>query len=138
MARFLFAACQPGSEAALKADVARRSPGPRFAFSRPGFVTFSVTEEASPTLRSPFARTWGHSLGKVTGADEAELARPLWTLIATRLEAEELARVKSALARIYEVTQHANHDIADAGDWSIVEGEAQTALNVFHEVEDGR
>jgi len=57
---------------------------------------------------------------------------------AARLEAEELARVKSALARIYEVTQHANHDIADAGDWSIVEGEAQTALNVFREVEDER
>ena len=57
---------------------------------------------------------------------------------ASRLEAEELARVKSALARIYEVTQHANHDIADAGDWSIVEGEAQTALNVFREVEDER
>ena len=57
---------------------------------------------------------------------------------AARLEAEELARVKSALARIYEVTQHANHDIADAGDWSIVEGDAQTALNVFREVEDER
>jgi hypothetical protein len=57
---------------------------------------------------------------------------------ASRLEAEELTRVKSALARIYEVTQHANHDIADAGDWSIVEGEAQTALNVFHELEDER
>ena len=57
---------------------------------------------------------------------------------ASRLAAEELARVKSALARIYEVTQHANHDIADAQDWSIVEGEAQAALNVFHEVEEDR
>ena len=57
---------------------------------------------------------------------------------ASRLAAEELARVKSALARIYEVTQHANHEIADAGDWTIVEGEAQAALNVFHEVEKGR
>jgi len=57
---------------------------------------------------------------------------------ASRLAAEELARVKSALARIYEVTQHANHDITDAGDWAIVEGEAQAALNVFHEVEGDR
>jgi len=57
---------------------------------------------------------------------------------AARLEAEELARVKSALARIYEVAQHTNHDIGDAGDWAIVEGEAQTALNVFHEGEQGR
>jgi hypothetical protein len=54
---------------------------------------------------------------------------------ALRLAAEEVERVKSALARIYEVTQHANHDIAEAADWSIVEGEAQTALNIVHEAE---
>jgi len=51
------------------------------------------------------------------------------TPAALRLAAEEVARVKSALARIYEVTQHANHDIAAAGDWAIVEGEAHAALN---------
>jgi hypothetical protein len=55
-----------------------------------------------------------------------------------RLAAEELERVKSALARIYEVTQHANHDITEAGDWAIVEGEAQTALNIVHEAERTR
>ena len=57
---------------------------------------------------------------------------------ALRLAAEELERVKSALARIYEVTQHANHDISEAGDWSIVEGEAQAALNVVREAERNR
>lgn len=57
---------------------------------------------------------------------------------ALRLAAEEVGRVKSALAKIYEVTQHANHDIAEAGDWSIVEGEAQTALNIVHEAEKNR
>jgi hypothetical protein len=50
-----------------------------------------------------------------------------------RLAAEELDRVKSALARIYEVARHANHDIADAADWTFVEGEAQAGLNVVHE-----
>lgn len=40
--------------------------------------------------------------------------------------------------RIYEVTQHGNHDIANAADWSIVEGEAQGALNVVHEAERHR
>ena len=55
-----------------------------------------------------------------------------------RLAAEELARVKSALARIYEVARHANHDVADAEDWTIVEGEAQAALNVVHEAEKDR
>jgi hypothetical protein len=57
---------------------------------------------------------------------------------ALRLAAEEVDRVKSALAKIYEVTQHANHDIADAGDWSIVEGEAQGALNLVREAERNR
>lgn len=57
---------------------------------------------------------------------------------AERLVSEEFARVKSAVAKIYEVAQHANHDIADAGDWSIVEGEAEAALNVFREAEAGR
>jgi 23S rRNA (cytidine2498-2'-O)-methyltransferase len=83
----LFAACQSGSEAALKGDVARRHPDLRFAFSRPGFVTFRVADDAagdsSPALRSPFVRTWGHSLGKVTGADVAELVRKAWMSAAT-------------------------------------------------------
>ncbi len=55
-----------------------------------------------------------------------------------RLAAEELDRVKSALGRIYEVARHANHDIADAKDWAIVEGEAQAALNIVHEAEKDR
>lgn len=55
-----------------------------------------------------------------------------------RLAAEEVGRVKSALAKIYEVTQHANHDISEAGDWSIVEGEAQTALNLVRDAERSR
>lgn len=57
------------------------------------------------------------------------------TPAALRLAAAEVERVKSALAKIYEVTQHANHDLASAGDWAIVEGEAQTALNIVHEAE---
>src|SRR5215470_17990220 len=57
------------------------------------------------------------------------------TSAALRRAAEEVERVKSALAKIYEVTQHANHDIAAGADWSIVEGEAQAALNVVHEAE---
>jgi len=55
-----------------------------------------------------------------------------------RLAAEELDRVKSALARIYEVARHPNHDIADAEDWAMVEGEAQAALNLVHEAEKAR
>jgi hypothetical protein len=60
------------------------------------------------------------------------------TPAALRVAAEEVDRVKSALARIYEVTQHANHGIAAAGGWAIVEGEAQAAPNVVHEAERNR
>jgi hypothetical protein len=60
------------------------------------------------------------------------------TPAAVRLAREEVERVKAALAKIYEVTQHGNHDVAEAGDWSMVEGEAQTALNIVHEAEAKR
>jgi len=93
---FLFAACQPGSEATLKGDVARRHPALRFAFSRPGFVTFRVPDDATadalPTLRSPFARTWGYSLGKVVGANE--LARDVWRLVAASHAHENATQFK--------------------------------------------
>jgi 23S rRNA (cytidine2498-2'-O)-methyltransferase len=95
--RFLFAACQPGSEAALKGDVARRQPHLRFAFSRPGFVTFRVADDAdgsSSALRSPFARTWGHSHGKVTGADGEELTRGFWASIAPLQRADGRERFR--------------------------------------------
>ena len=95
MTRFLFAACQPGSETALKRDVARRQPSLRFAFSRPGFVTFRVAEDCEPALRSPFARTWGNSLGKVTGSDTAERARELWRLVATLASSDGSVRVRN-------------------------------------------
>lgn len=52
-----------------------------------------------------------------------------------RMAAEELERVKSALAKIYEITQHANHDISEASDWTYIEGESKAALNIIHEAE---
>jgi 23S rRNA (cytidine2498-2'-O)-methyltransferase len=87
-ARFLFAAVQAGAERALKNEVARDQPGLKFAFSRPGFVTFRLPEAtgkraAVPKLDCVFARTWGCSLGKVAGAaDDAVLARDAWRLVA--------------------------------------------------------
>jgi len=56
---------------------------------------------------------------------------------ALRLAAVEVNRVKSAVALIYEVAQHASHDILDRRDWAIVEGEAQAALNVLREAARG-
>lgn len=62
---FLFVSCQPGAESALKLEIAREHPNFRFAFSRPGFVTFKSPDEitADFELRSVFARAYGLSLG---------------------------------------------------------------------------
>jgi 23S rRNA (cytidine2498-2'-O)-methyltransferase len=87
-AEFLFASCQPGAERALKDDVARNQPRLRFAFSRPGFVTFRVAEaqrDGATAVASVFARTSGHSLGKIGGADDAELAGAFWKEIRAQL-----------------------------------------------------
>ena len=85
-ARFVFAITQAGAERPLKNEIARAQPALRFAFSRPGFVTFRAPAETTHTgeleLRSAFARTWGYSLDKVGGADDdAELARAAWRLV---------------------------------------------------------
>lgn len=64
---FLYAACRPGAENALKREIAMAYPHWRFAFSRPGFVTFKWIGDSLPgdrwRLRSVFARTYGWSLG---------------------------------------------------------------------------
>src|SRR6185436_18558309 len=84
---FVFAACQPGAERALKNDVARRYPDWRAAFARPGFVTFKLSGATADRVRldSVFARTWGVSLGRIAAASEAELARATWERLDEKL-----------------------------------------------------
>ena len=94
-ARFLFAATQAGAERALKNEIAREHPELRFAFSRPGFVTFRLPD-APPhefALRSVFTRTWGYSLGKVGGADDVQLAADASRLVSEELPDEALRHV---------------------------------------------
>ena len=43
--RFVFVAVQPGAERALKSEIAREHPELKFAYSRPGFVTFRSSED---------------------------------------------------------------------------------------------
>ncbi|MGE3407808.1 MAG: SAM-dependent methyltransferase [Pirellulales bacterium] len=68
---FIFVTCQVGAERALKAEVARHHPTLRFAFSRPGFLTFRLPEGVLPAdaaaLEMVFARAQGLSLGKAQG-----------------------------------------------------------------------
>jgi 23S rRNA (cytidine2498-2'-O)-methyltransferase len=95
-ARFLFVIAQPGSERPLKNEIAREHPELKFAFSRPGFVTFRLPDEPPRrgfVLRSVFARTWGYSLGKVGGADDAQLVRDAWRLVDEQLPDEPLRHV---------------------------------------------
>src|SRR5262245_21408568 len=68
---FVFTTCQIGAEPALKDEVSRAWPLLRFAFSRPGFLTFKVApgkklpEDFASSL--VFARAAGFCLGKVWG-----------------------------------------------------------------------
>ncbi|QDT69167.1 putative 23S rRNA ribose 2'-O-ribose methyltransferase [Planctomycetes bacterium MalM25] len=84
-AEFVYCTCQPGIEAALKAEVAARIPAWKFAFSRPGFVTFKLPKLASPAsfdpLRLTFARAIGLSLGRVEAEEPTPgpLAESLWS-----------------------------------------------------------
>jgi 23S rRNA (cytidine2498-2'-O)-methyltransferase len=88
-AAFVFAACQLGSEPLLKQEIGRRRPDWRFAFSRPGFCTFRLPESAAadprPDLAATFAREYGVSLGRVTGAGDAELAGAFCAMIEERV-----------------------------------------------------
>ena len=85
MADFVFATCLPGLEPALKLDVARARPELRFAYSRPGLVTFKSTRAVPPddTPGSVFARVWGRSIG--AASDPAAAAVQLAGFAASRV-----------------------------------------------------
>lgn len=71
-ASFVFATCQLGAEPTLKRDVQAHHPELHFAYSQPGFLTFKQVEGASPdtlVLQSPFARTFGRSVGPQASAE---------------------------------------------------------------------
>ncbi|TWT98009.1 putative 23S rRNA ribose 2'-O-ribose methyltransferase [Botrimarina colliarenosi] len=91
---FVYCTCQPGAEPALKGEVAARVPEWKFAFSRPGFVTFKLPAPVSANrfepMRLTFARTSGLSFGRVEAesADPAALAKLIWEHGAARQLAE--------------------------------------------------
>ncbi|MBI3864569.1 MAG: hypothetical protein HY290_22025 [Planctomycetia bacterium] len=76
--------CQVGAEGALKREVAREWPALRFAFSRPGFLTFKLTSDKKLpddwSERLVFARAAGFCLGKVEGTTAEDRAREVWQL----------------------------------------------------------
>jgi 23S rRNA (cytidine2498-2'-O)-methyltransferase len=77
--RFIFVICQHGVESAAKKELCANHPELKFAFSRPGFLTFKIDAIAAwPvkfSLKSTLARTYGWSLGKVSGDDAQTLVQ---------------------------------------------------------------
>lgn len=77
MSDFVFATCLPGLEPAVKLDVARARPELRFAYSRPGLLTFKSSATIAPSDEpgTAFARVWGRSIGPTR--DPADAAHQL-------------------------------------------------------------
>jgi 23S rRNA (cytidine2498-2'-O)-methyltransferase len=72
VAEFVFATCLPGLEPALKREVARIRPELRFAYSRPGLVTFKAPHAVAPEdPPAVFARVWGRSIGPARDPEAA-------------------------------------------------------------------
>lgn len=89
MPQFIFVTCQPGAERVLKAEMALKWPGLKFAFSRPGFLTFKSEVQAALTpdfeLGCVFARARGLSIGKVKAASELDGAQKVAELVRDQL-----------------------------------------------------
>jgi len=85
---FIFLGCQVGAEAAVKAELARTWPQFRFAFSRPGFLTYKLPVGhgllADFDLGTVFARCWGFSLGTVQGSDVEAMSQEVWSVYGQR------------------------------------------------------
>jgi 23S rRNA (cytidine2498-2'-O)-methyltransferase len=83
-AQFVFMTCRAGAEGALKQEVANVEPEWRPSFSRPGFLTFKNASEQAIDDRKLAERNWtfaytqGISLGRLAGAQLADLARRFW------------------------------------------------------------
>ncbi len=86
--QFLFVTCQVGAESTVKSELKRRWPNFRFAYSRPGFLTFKLPADhrlrADFELESVFARAYGFCLGQVAGDTVGQLARTVWQVYGVR------------------------------------------------------
>lgn len=85
MTQFAFATCLPGLEPVVKREVARVRPALRFAYSRPGLLTFKSDGAVGPddVPASVFARVWGQSIGPAT--TPADAAKQIAALAPTRV-----------------------------------------------------
>jgi len=77
--RFVFLVCQVDTEPSIKRWIAARIPSARFAFSRPGLLTYKLTDDSVETLSAfgqlPLIRTYGLGLGSFAGDRDELVAR---------------------------------------------------------------
>ncbi len=122
---FVFAIAEPGSEGAVKDDVAHTRPALRLAFSRPGLVTFKIDGEVPDDVPrpTPWARVWGASLGRAASAAETLAVLPAEArrlhVLAREPDAEGagalVAEVDAAL-RAGDATRFADGVVAQHGE----------------------
>jgi 23S rRNA (cytidine2498-2'-O)-methyltransferase len=73
--RFYFSVCQAGAEKAMREEVLSEFPHLKFAFSRPGFVTFKEEDDQKPLIkdaRGIFTRLFGQSIGQAKTSEDLE------------------------------------------------------------------
>lgn len=85
---FIFVTCQVGAERAVKMEFASEWPDWRFAYSRPGFLTYRLPDgmmlAPELELRCALVRAAGLQVGKVTEGDLATRAQHVWELAGER------------------------------------------------------
>src|SRR5262245_61960259 len=124
--RFFFAACHPGAEVAVIAELAISRPAWRPAFRRPGFVTFKMPA-ALPIFGEPwldasvFAHRYGPSLGKVGRSEAAKHACELPWPSAPRFSVwmRPTSADDDAIARAHAQAAEATHALggATSSEW---------------------
>lgn len=121
---FLFTVCQVGAEPALKSEIARNHPDLKFAFSRPGFVTFKRQDRAGNAasidpdfeLDSVFARAYGLSVGKCSADSAGEIVA-----LATELAKTSKSK-RGIVIHVWERDQYAPDEEPKGytpGEWTV-------------------
>ena len=81
---FVALTCQVGAEPAVKRELSRERAAWRFAYSRPGFLTFKLGEGESLDedfhLKSVFARAYGLALGAIREDSPSARVAAVWDL----------------------------------------------------------
>ncbi len=73
---FVFALCQTGAEAALKAEVATHRPAWRVAFQRPGLLTFKLPDDEAPPALVGLTEGMAPRFGRLCGLSHGLAATP--------------------------------------------------------------